>query len=158
MPSDTDHDSLVAQLRELGVCYLTPTDARVDETRRYTAPELIGRLASHPDPRLRHALIAVLIRHPELADEVRKLIDVLDPAARVELVAHYMAAVYLQRMWRTRLGFYLDVHNSCPICSRRNWASPRRKNVTARRACTPWPNGMRSSRPIRSTICRHTIT
>ena len=109
MPSDTDHDSLVAQLRELGVCYLTPTDARVDETRRYTAPELIGRLASHPDPRLRHALIAVLIRHPELADEVRKLIDVLDPAARVELMAHYMAAVYLQRMWHTRLGFYLDV-------------------------------------------------
>ena len=109
MPSDTDHDSLVAQLRELGVCYLTPTDARVDETRRYTAPELIGRLAAHPNPRLRHALIAVLIRHPELADEVRKLIDVLDPAAGVELMAHYMAAVYLQRMWRTRLGFYLDV-------------------------------------------------
>jgi len=33
----------------------------------------------------------------------------MESQARVELIAHYMAAVYLQRMWRTRLGFYLDV-------------------------------------------------
>ena len=109
MQSDPDRDSLVAQLRELGVRYLTPTDAQVDETRRVATPDLLGRLAAHPDPRLRHALIAVFILHPDLAGEVPKLIDVLDPAARVELMAHYMAAVYLQRMWRTRLGFYLDV-------------------------------------------------
>ncbi len=109
MQSDPDRDSLVAQLRELGVRYLTPTDAKLDETRRVAAPELIGQLASQSDPRLRHALIAVFILHPELAGALPGQLAALDLAARVELMAHYMAAVYLQRMWRTRLGFYLDV-------------------------------------------------
>jgi len=109
MPSEDERESLVAQLRELGVCYLTPTDARMHESWRALPSELIAKLAAQSDPRLRHALIVLFILHPDLAGEVLKQVDVIDPPARIELIAHYMAALYLQRMWRMRLGFYLDV-------------------------------------------------
>ncbi len=110
MSGEDDRESLVAQLHELGVRYLTPSAARVDEAQRLTRGGLIARLAAHPDPRLRRALIALFILHPEAADKAHDLALTLDAPARVELIAHYLAAVYLQRMWQTRLGFYR------PIC------------------------------------------
>ncbi|HIC88862.1 MAG TPA: hypothetical protein EYP04_05625 [Anaerolineae bacterium] len=42
------------------------------------------------------------------------MIQKLPPAARVELKALYTAAVYLQRLWRTRLGFYLGNYSELP--------------------------------------------
>ncbi len=109
MPLTDDRESLVAQLRELGIRYLLPSDAQVDETQRLTQRELIAQLASHRDPRLRRAMIALFLLHPEAADDAAYLARMLDGTARTELMAHYMAAVYLQRMWQTRLGFYLHV-------------------------------------------------
>lgn len=103
------HDQLVAKLRESGVRYLTPTDARLDETQSVNTLNLIRQLAENNDPRLRHSLIGLFILHPDWADLAKPLAASLQGTARIELIAHYMAAVYLQCMWRTRLGFYLDV-------------------------------------------------
>jgi hypothetical protein len=111
MRSDlNEHDQLVAKLRESGVRYLVPTDARADESKSLNTLDLLTRLAESDDPRLRHSLIGLFILHPEWSDVAQHLAALLKGSAYTELIAHYMAAVYLQRMWRTRLGFYLEVH------------------------------------------------
>lgn len=109
MQPDDERENLVAQVREYGVSYLAPSDATMREERLVSPSDLIAKLASHSDPRLRHALIALFNLHPDWADEVLKWTGVLESSARVELTAHYMAAMYFQRMWQTRLGFYLRV-------------------------------------------------
>jgi hypothetical protein len=96
-------DRLVAALRQRGVDYLAPSDAQgapLDDAA------LIAALAAHDDPRLRQALIALFLVHPELASLVPALRPTLAEPAATELVAHYMAAVYLQSMWAIRLGHY----------------------------------------------------
>jgi hypothetical protein len=99
-----DRDRLVAALRDRGVDYLMPEDAAGapvgDEA-------LIASLAANEDPRLRQALIALLMLEPHLAEYVPAIMEQLDEPARIELIAHYMAAVYSQSMWRIRLDNYL---------------------------------------------------
>ena len=99
-----ERERLVAALRERGVDYLAPSDAAGEPV---TDEALIASLAAHDDPRLRQALIALFILHPNLAPLVPPLCARLAPAAGVELKAHYQAAVYLQSMWRIRLDHYL---------------------------------------------------
>ena len=99
-----DREALVAALRERGVDYLAPSDAQGEPL---ADEALIASLAAHHDPRLRQALIALFMLHPDLAPLVPPLQPRLEPAAEVELKAHYMAAVYLQSMWRIRLNHYL---------------------------------------------------
>jgi hypothetical protein len=99
-----DREALVAALRERGVDYLAPSDAQGEPV---ADEALIASLAAHDDPRLRQALIALFLLHPRLAPLVPPLCARLEPAAAVELKAHYLAAVYLQSMWRIRLDHYL---------------------------------------------------
>jgi hypothetical protein len=100
---ERDWDTLVAALRTRGVDYLAPSNARGEPLADET---LIASLAAHTQPRLVQALIALFMLHPGLAPLVPPLRSRLAPAAEVELKAHYMAAVYLQSMWRIRLNHY----------------------------------------------------
>jgi hypothetical protein len=99
-----DRETLVAALRERGIDYLAPSQAQGEPV---TDEALIVSLASHDDPRLRQALIALFMLHPQLAPLAPAARARLEPAAEVELLAHYLAAVYLQSMWRVRLDHYL---------------------------------------------------
>jgi hypothetical protein len=99
-----DGEALVAALRERGVDYLAPSDA---QGQPVPDEALVTSLAAHDDPRLRQALIALFMLHPQLAPLVPSGRARLGPAAEVELLAHYMAAVYLQSIWRIRLNHYL---------------------------------------------------
>ncbi len=102
-----DRETLVAELRERGVAYLAPSDAlSVDPPP--TDQALLLALLEQPDARLRMGLVPLFIRHPALAADVERLAGQIDPSLRLELQTYYMAAVYLQRLWRSRLGFYLD--------------------------------------------------
>ena len=99
-----DRGRLVAALRARGVDYLMPEDAQgapVDEAA------LIASLAANEDPRLRQALIALFMLEPRLAEHVPAVEAQLDGPARLELIAHYMAAVYLRQIWATRLRQYI---------------------------------------------------
>lgn len=98
-----DRTTLVAALRERGVDYLVPSDAVGEPVSDET---LIASLAAHEDARLRSALTALFLVQPQLADRLPAILERLDPLARSELQARYMAAVYLQRFWRTRLEIY----------------------------------------------------
>lgn len=70
-------------------------------------PDLIAALAQHSDPRLHEAILPLFLRHPEFADYVPDLVARLPSDASQRLSHLYTAAVYLQRLWRTKLGMYL---------------------------------------------------
>jgi hypothetical protein len=106
-------ETLVAELRERGVTYLAPSDAVATETIASDEALLVA-LLEQPDARLHLALIPLLIRHADLAGCVVSLVNQVEPKLVIELQTLYMAAVYLQRLWKTRLGFYLDTTAQLP--------------------------------------------
>ncbi|MBI4770214.1 MAG: hypothetical protein HY784_07350 [Chloroflexi bacterium] len=99
-----DRERLVAALRERGVDWLAPGDAAGEPL---PDEALMAGLAASKDARLRQSLIALFLLNPRLAPLAREIRPGLAPAAETELLVHYTAAVYLQRMWRVRLGHYL---------------------------------------------------
>ena len=100
-------ESLVAALRERGITYLTPSDA-VSVGAPKTHEQLLCALVHQDDSRLRLAVVPLLLRRPEISESVPALAARLDEKASLELQTLYMAAVYMQRNWRSRLGIYLD--------------------------------------------------
>ncbi|MCE7984190.1 MAG: hypothetical protein DYG89_23695 [Caldilinea sp. CFX5] len=100
-------ETLVATLRQQVIRYLAPSDALLLDP----APDdeaLLLALVSQPDSRLQLALVPLFIRRPELAPIVEQLVNQLDSGLALDLKTYYMASVYLQRLWRMRLGFYID--------------------------------------------------
>ncbi len=100
-PQIPERDDLVAGLHARGVCYLAPTPH--GDERPLSDEELIAGLAQSSSARLRFALAALLLAHPDLADCAATVQATLPEAGRRELRKQYLAAMYLQRMWRTRL-------------------------------------------------------
>ena len=100
-------ESLVAALRDRGISYLAPSDAVASEVLE-THEQLICALLHQDDSRLRLAIIPLLLRHPGISASVPNLAASLDDVASLDLQTMYMAAVYLQRNWRSRLSIYLD--------------------------------------------------
>lgn len=90
------HDVRHLSLAEPSASYVT-----LDDT------DLLIRLASHTDPRLREALIPLFLRHPDLAACVTELVKRLDPATADTLRHFYTAAVFLQRLWLSTLRLHL---------------------------------------------------
>jgi len=106
-----EYERLVAAVRERGVCFLAPSDAQPGP-EPIGDLELLACLASHDQPRLRLALAALFILHPELAGQLEAL--EVPAAAQTELRTQYTAAACLQRMWSIRLGFYLEKFDLLP--------------------------------------------
>lgn len=108
-----DRDDLVAGLHARGVCYLAPTP--FGDERVLGNEDILVGLAESRDARLRFALAGLLLVHPELASIVIGLVEPartsapirISDVARRELQKQYLAAMYLQRMWRTRLRLAL---------------------------------------------------
>ncbi|MFQ5594154.1 MAG: hypothetical protein ACE5HA_08390 [Anaerolineae bacterium] len=108
-----DREVLVAEMRDRGIRFLAPGDAKLG-VARLSDKELLLHLAQHQDPRLRFALIPWFILNPAVHVLMPLVVQELPAAARVELKALYTAAVYLQRLWWTRLRFYLDNFEELP--------------------------------------------
>lgn len=94
-------DDLVAGLHARGVCYLAPTP-NGDEPA-LEDDELIIGITRADDARLRFALAALFLVRPDLAQLAASLENALPSPARDELRKQYVAAMYLQRLWRTHL-------------------------------------------------------
>jgi len=94
-------DDLVAGLHARGVCYLTPTP-HGDELA-LSDDALITGISSAEDARLRFALAGLFLVRPDLAERAAELDASLNGAEQSELRKHYVAAMYLQRLWRTHL-------------------------------------------------------
>jgi len=111
---NSERDRLVAALRAKGIHFLAKGDEPVGESVALSPSALIAGLVSDPDPRLHLALTALFLLHPDWSAFVPSVAATLDGSAIIELQARYMAAVYLQRFWRTRLEFSLGKHPLLP--------------------------------------------
>jgi len=110
-------DDLVDRLATCDVTHLTGGSAaygRVTDRgpSDVELAQLIRELARAPEPRLRDALIALLLRHPEDAPVFRQVIGTLpaEHPARASLLARLFAAAALQRehyaLWARALPGY----------------------------------------------------
>lgn len=106
-PMKYQRETLIAALRAWGIRYLAPSDAVATEALP-SEQALIIALVEQSDLRLQMALVPLFVRNPNLHTVVAELVNRLAPNFAVELQTYYMAAVYLQRLWEIRLGFYLD--------------------------------------------------
>ena len=116
-------ESLVAALRDRGISYLAPGDPVARDVPE-THEQLLCALLQQQDPRLRLATVPLLLRHPEISESVSDLAARLDDSASVELQTLYMAAVYSQRNWRSRLSIYLDEMTLLPDLFSRQMGLP----------------------------------
>ncbi|MDE0301355.1 MAG: hypothetical protein OXN17_22235 [Candidatus Poribacteria bacterium] len=105
--TENDRNQIVENLRILGICYLASGEMNKEARNRLSPRVLIKRIAEDSDPRLRLALIALFIRHPQHSTIVSDLVGQLNEPARTELKTFYTAAVYLQRFWMPRLKLYI---------------------------------------------------
>lgn len=103
----TAEEKLVAELELLGIRYLSrQTPYRSDKIR---SPEaLLADLVRQPSARVRAAVIAVFLSHPEYADAVPAALRRLHPPERLTLQSFYLAAVLLQQEHAHRLRPFLS--------------------------------------------------
>jgi hypothetical protein len=103
----SEEEKLVAELELLDIRYLSrqttylPTSVRPPE-------KLLADLAQQPSARVRAAVIAVLLAHPEFAANISAALQNLTPIQQTTLRFYYLAAVFLQRVFaaplQSRLG------------------------------------------------------
>ncbi|MBF6589399.1 MAG: hypothetical protein IVW57_02570 [Ktedonobacterales bacterium] len=110
-PEEASSDRLIAELRSHGIAFLTggrdaTLDAEVARDPLATA-ELLDQLARCEEPSVRYAVIALLLLHPDLADSLPSDSPDVAESARERLIVMALAAIYLQRMWRSRLTLAL---------------------------------------------------
>ncbi len=110
----SERDRLAAALGEYGVRFLVGSDGIPSALAHLTPIDLIASIASNQDPRLRMALTALFLLHPDWSSHVPGIAERLNGGALIELKARYMAAVYLQRRWKTRLGYYIENPGELP--------------------------------------------
>lgn len=108
-------DDMVDRLAAHGVTYLAGGSIDAGVVSPYRGPRdvdlalLIRDLAQAPEPRLRDALIALLLLHPEYTSAVYAFRSALaaDDTTRLWLDGRLLAAAALQRLWQDALAHYL---------------------------------------------------
>jgi len=103
---DQEEERLVAELELLGIHYLSRQTAERAESVRPPAV-LLADLVGRPSARVRTAVIAVLLSHPDLAEALPAALERLSPAERQALLFFYTAAVLLQQQYAARLRHYV---------------------------------------------------
>ena len=103
---DQEEEQLVAELELLGIRYLSrQTSERAERVRLPSA--LLADLIRQPSARVRAAVIAVLLSHPEYAEAIPAALERLPATERQTLLFFYTAAVLLQQQYAARLQHYV---------------------------------------------------
>ena len=97
-----EEERIVAELGLLGIHYLSRQTA-FQPARVRTPQALLADLVRQPSARVRAAVIAVLLSHPEYAAAVPAALERLNPSERLTLQSFYAAAVLLQQEHAHRL-------------------------------------------------------
>ncbi len=99
-------DQLVAELELLGIRYLSRRTH--NQVQRVREPDtLLADLVRQPSARVRNAVIAVLLSHPDYAEAVPAALEELLPAEQQTLRLFYTAAVLLQQEYAERLQSFV---------------------------------------------------
>ena len=98
----TEEERLVGELALLGIRYLSRQSSF--QASQVRPPEvLLADLVRQPSARVRAAVIAVLLSHPEYAEAVPAAVKRLRPSEELTLQSFYTAAVLLQQEHADRL-------------------------------------------------------
>lgn len=104
--SHREEERVVAELELLGIRYLSRHTS--DRAERVRPPDvLLADLVRQPSARVRAAVIAVLLAHPDYAEAVPAALERLRPAERRTLRLFYTAAVLLQQEYAGRLRSFV---------------------------------------------------
>jgi hypothetical protein len=103
---DRQEEQLIAELGLLGIRYLSRCTA--DRAERVRAPDaLLADLVQQPSARVRNAVIAVLLSHPDYAEAIPAALERLGPDDRQTLQLLYTAAALLQQEHAERLRSFV---------------------------------------------------
>lgn len=102
-------ERLLGELRARGITYLAGGHEAVAEATAHPMPDatVLRELARYPESRVRNAVIGLLLLHPELAAAIPDALRESDEPARQSLATLALAALYMSRLWRTRLRLAL---------------------------------------------------
>ena len=101
-------EQIVGELARLGVGYLS-RQGNESYSHRRSPEDLLVELVRQPSSRVRTALIALFLAHPEYAAHVSDALPRLTEREALSFKFFYTAAVFLQRRYNTRLRVFLDV-------------------------------------------------
>ncbi len=105
----TQEEQLVAEIEKIGVRYLSRQTSY--EARQVRPPQqLLADLLRQPSSRVRTAVIAVLLAHPEYAQVVPQTMKHLPLSDQATFKLLYTAAVALQKQHAERLKSFLGRH------------------------------------------------
>ena len=97
-----DANNLLSDMNRIGVHFLVGDD-HPGLAVPITPAQLLGGLAAQSDARLRLALIAVLLQHPEYAKDTPDALEILDDTQRLTFKLYYTAAHFLQLVYKNQL-------------------------------------------------------
>ena len=97
-PVQLSPNQLTDELNRLDVYFLQGETVQV-ATGPMPPASLVMQLATSDEARLRLALIPLLLRHPEFADDVDWVVSQIPAAAQLGLQCYYMAAHLLQQKY-----------------------------------------------------------
>jgi hypothetical protein len=99
-------ERLVAELEVMGIRYLSRLTAT--QVRHLRSPQqMLTDLVKQPSSRVRTAVIAIFLLHPDFCEALPGALDGLSPQDQQTLKFFYTAAVYLQRKHDARLQLYV---------------------------------------------------
>jgi hypothetical protein len=101
-----NEECLVVELEQLGVRYLSHQSSQGAEPL-HTPEQLLAKLVQQPSSRVRTALIALLLAHPDYSEYVPEAIKILPPEQAQTLKFFYTAAFLLQQEYVTKLQPFL---------------------------------------------------
>ena len=104
---------LIDNLNRLGVHFLVG-DGHSGLADILEPAALLSGLASQSDSRIRLALIAVLLQHPDFANDTHKTLDLLDEPQKLTFKLYYTAAHFLQLAYANQLWDLLGTFNMLP--------------------------------------------
>jgi hypothetical protein len=112
-------DELIAELHSWGVRYLVgleaPASARKYSLDQHSAMLLLQRLAQCDDyPRVRDAMISLLLLHPALAPAVESVLRENKQQIAERVAVLTLATIYLQQLWFVRLTIALGRQPAFP--------------------------------------------
>lgn len=110
-------ERLLAELYARGIEYLSggyDANTAINAAPRLLDADLLRHLAMSPEARIRNAMIALFLLHPEIGQAIPTALHASDLTTQDNLITLALAAYYLQHLWRTRLVLALGSETSMP--------------------------------------------
>jgi hypothetical protein len=100
--TDEEEEQIVAELELLDIRYLSRQSPEA-ATQARPPDRLLADMVRQPSARVRAAVIALLLAHPDCAEAMPAALRRVGPAEQTTLRMFYTAAVLLQQMYGPRL-------------------------------------------------------